>query len=232
MSSNTPNLHRASFEATYLNTAGKPSDIMIYENGIVRWQPRLLRRPRNVAQLKVEAGTILAHGCRVNLWHDPLPDGSIADDKAGSDAQIAAFVRERQDWCIDIDSLAEVAILASYADHCLDPHRQDKVVRAAHQLLQEAHIPCHVLREDTLLARLQNYRAVVLPEISQMDLDTAQWLHQFAMDGGASCSSRPTAGGNATLARRVVRAAGRHCPIQPGRAAQEWERVIWQDRLS
>lgn len=181
---NTPNLHHASFEATYLNTAGRAFDIMIYEQGVVRWQPELLRRPRTLAQLKTEASILLAHGARVNLWHDPEPDGSIPHAKAIIAKPVAEFVRERQDWCIDNDSAAEVAVLASRLDHSLDPHRQNKTIRAIQQLLQEAHIPCDVVRDDTLLKRLSHYQLVILPETNALELDTAQWLHQYALDGG------------------------------------------------
>lgn len=182
---NTPDLHRASFEATYLNTAGKPADVMIYEQGIVRWQPGLLRRPRTPMQLRLEAGALLAHGCRVNLWHDPQPDGSLLPEKADVGRAVAGFVRDRQSWCIGNDSLAEVAIVASRQDHALDPRRQDKAVRAMHRLLQESHIPCDVVREDTLLSRLAQYQMVVLPETGLLESDTALWLHQFVTDGGS-----------------------------------------------
>jgi hypothetical protein len=181
---NTPNLHQASFEATYISTAGQPADIMIYEQGIVRWEPQLLRRPRTLAQLQTEAGTILAHGARVNLWHDPNPDGSIASSKAMLARQVADFVRQRQDWCVDNNSTAEVAVLASHLDHCLNPQRQNVTIRAMQQLLQEAHIPCDVVRDDALLNRLVQYQLVILPETTVLDVDTAQWLHQYISDGG------------------------------------------------
>jgi hypothetical protein len=182
---NTPNLHRASFESTYISTAGKPADIMVYEQGIVRWQPELLRRPRTLAQLKTEAGTILAHGGRVNLWHDPQPDGSVPPTKANMASQVAQFVRARQNWCIDNNSVAEVAVLASRLDHYVAPQSQDIAVRAIQQALQEAHIPCDVVHDDLLLNRLVQYQLVILPETHVLNVDTAQWLHQYVMDGGS-----------------------------------------------
>ena len=225
---NTPDLHKAAFESAYLQTAGKPADVMIYEQGIVRWQPRLLRRPRTLAQLKAEAGTILAHGCRVNLWHDPQPDGSLLPDKADMGRAVADFVRERQAWCVGNDSLAEVAILASRQDHALNPQRQDAVVRAAHQLLQEAHIPCDVVREDTLLNRLAQYQMVVLPEIGLLELDTAQWLHQFAMDGGCvlMIAASPTMDAQVWLEALLGREAGVKPAVMP-EPALERERIEW-----
>ena len=181
---NTPNLHRASFESTYISTAGQPADIMIYEQGIVQWKPQLLRRLRTLVQLKTEASTILAHGARVNLWHDPKPDGSIPQTKADIAGKLAAFVRERQSWCIDNSSVAEVVVLASRLDHFVDPQHQDKIVRAMQQLLQEAHIPCDIVHDDGMLNRLVQYHVVILPETTALSLDTAQWLHQYVLDGG------------------------------------------------
>ncbi|HEY3290453.1 MAG TPA: alpha-amylase family protein, partial [Anaerolineae bacterium] len=182
---NTPNLHRASFESAYISTAGQPADIMIYEQGIVHWKPQLLRRPRTITQLKTEVATILAHGARVNLWHDPNPDGGIPPAKAELASQLAEFVRQRQNWCIDNNSVAEVVVLASRLDHLTDPQHQDKTVRAMQQLLQEAHIPCDIVHDDGMLNRLVQYHLVILPETTALNVDTAQWLHQYVMDGGS-----------------------------------------------
>ncbi len=181
---NTPNLHVTAFEATYLATAGKPADLMVFEEGILHWQPRLSHRPRPLAQLKSEAGVLLAHGVRVNLWQNPDPDGAIPPEKATVARPLAAFVRERQEWCIDNDSVAEVALLASRRQHCLDAQAQSRAMRAAHQWLQEAHIPCDVVCEDTLWARLGQYRVVVLPEIGALDVTGAERLRAYLETGG------------------------------------------------
>ena len=181
---NTPNLHRASFESAYISTAGQPADIMIYEQGIVHVKPQLLRRLRTATQLLTEASTILAHGARVCLWHDPRSDGSIPETKVEIAAKLAAFVRERQSWCIDNNSVAEVVVLASRLDHFVDPQHQDKTVRALQQLLQEAHIPADIVHDDGMLSRLVQYHLVILPETTALNLDTAQWLHQYVLDGG------------------------------------------------
>lgn len=181
---NTPNLHRTSLESTYISTAGKPADIMLYEQGIVHWQPALLRRPRPIAQMLSETASILAHGNRVCIWHDPEPDGALKADQAQTGKVIADFVRERQEWCIGNDSVADIAILMSRLDHLADPQQQGVVMRALHQLLQEAHIACDIVRDDTLLNRIGQYQLVILPETRAIQIDTAQWLHQYVVDGG------------------------------------------------
>lgn len=191
---NTPDLAATSFEATYLATAGKPADLMIYEQGVLHWTPRIVRRPRPLAQIKTETSTLLAHGVRLNLWHDPEPDGAILDDKRIIARQIAAFVRERQEWTIGNDSVAQVALLASRRQHLADPlqsfsrrdvQRQNTVVRAAHELLQQAHIPCDVVRDDTLLTRLGQYRVVILPEVTALGPAVAEKLRIHADAGGS-----------------------------------------------
>lgn len=227
---NTPNLHQASFEATYLNTAGRPADVMIYDQGIVRWQPSLLRRPRTLAKLRIEAGVVMAHGCRVNLWHDPQPDGSLLPEKADTGRAVAGFVRDRQSWCIGNDSLAEVAVVASRQDHALAPRRQDKAVRAMHQLLQEAHIPCDVVREDTLLNRLAQYHMVILPETGLLEPDTALWLHQFVTDGGSVLliAAPPAPEAQPWLDALLGRDAAVK-PLTQTLPAPEREQVVWCD---
>jgi hypothetical protein len=134
---------------------------------------------------------------------------------------LADFVRERQDWCVDNASAAEVAVLASRFDHCLDPQRQDTAVRAAQQLLQEAHIPCDVVRDDTLLSRLVQYRLVVLPEVRSLNIDTAQWLHQYVTDGGALLliAAPPTPESSAWLEALLGRGAAIEATTQPAGAA-------------
>jgi len=181
---NTPDLYKTSFEANYLSNAGKPADIMIYENGIIKWVPQIIQRPRPIGQLKAEVSILMAHGLRVNLWHNPNPDGSIKSDKAEIAKQVAKFVRERQDWCIDNESVAEVALLASRLQHCIDFEHQNIAIRTASETLQEINIPYDIVREDTLLNRLNRYHLVILPEISILDINTAQKLYQFIVDGG------------------------------------------------
>ncbi len=185
---NTPNLHQAAFEASYLATAGRPADIMIYEHGIVQWEPHI-SRPRTLAQLKSETAALLAHGIRLNLWHNPNDDGSIDDDKAETGRELAGFVRVRQDWCIGNDSAAEVAVLASRLQHCCDFDHQNTAVRAAHQLLQEAHVPCDIVHDDALLPRLEQYRLLILPEVTALSPETAAGLHEYLTAGGCVFSS-------------------------------------------
>jgi len=183
---NTPDWRRASFESTYLSTAGKPADIMVYENAIISWgKDQIEMRPRSLPHLKTEASTILAHGIRFHYWQDPNPDGSLEPDKKVIAAGIGEFVRQRSSWCVGNESVAEVAILASRKQHLAYAEQLDLRVRAMHQILKEGHIPCDVVRDDTLAERIDGYRLMILPETDVIYPKTAEDLKSFAELGGS-----------------------------------------------
>ena len=67
-----------------------------------------------------------------------------------------------------------MAILASRLERLYEPKPWEEIVSAAHHLLQEANVPCDVVRDDTLLGRLGQYHAVVLPQVRLLNGETGQ----------------------------------------------------------
>lgn len=171
---NTPDWRTLTFQSTYLATAGRPADIMVYES----------RRP--LVHLKTEASTMLAHGLRFHLWHNPLPDGAIAPKARKIGAALAGFIRERGNWCIDSEPSANVAIFASRRLHLVvDTRELDWAIQSMHEILRQGHLPCEIVRRDTFVARKERYRVVIVPATRLMFREDARILKTFVEDGGA-----------------------------------------------
>lgn len=195
---NMPSLQLESFEATYLATVGKPADIMIYESPCAYARPenivdisspsgarsKAMGQFRTAAQIKVETSILMANGVRLNFWHNPDIEGGIKPGQVEVAEDVSRFVRERTPWCIGSESMAEVAVLASRYQHCLDWDHLRYAVSSAQRMLAENHIPCNIVREDTLLQRLSQYRLVILPETDSLAPDMAHALREWMVRGG------------------------------------------------
>lgn len=180
---NMPNWRKVSFQSVYLSTVGLPADMMVYENAIVCWSP-MVQRLRPLTHLKTEAASILAHGVRFHLWHNPEPDGSIRPGTLETAASVATFVRERADWCIGAEPVANVAIIASSRLHLAKHSELEDRVCTIHDILKQGHIPCEVVRPDTFDARHDRYQVVIVPEARLIADETAKSLKAFAEAGG------------------------------------------------
>lgn len=181
---NMPDWRQVSFESAYLATAGLPADLMVYEKAIISYADPFISRLRPLVHLKTEVASILAHGVRLNYWQDPEPDGALEPSKKEMAAAIGEFVRERGNWCIGGKSAAEVAIFASRRQHLADHPWLDARVRAMYDILKQGHVPCDVVRDDTLSERLSGYRLIIVPETRLIFADTADVLTSFATSGG------------------------------------------------
>jgi hypothetical protein len=189
---NTADWRNLSFQSTYLSTAGKPADIMVYENSRF-WDKNkvYVRRPRSITHLKTEASSILAHGLIFHLWQDPNSKGTLGNYKIMIASEIGKFIRERSEWCVGNESIAEVAILASRKEHLTyfgEKNPRDNPfflkVLAMHQVLKEGHVPCEIVRDDTFIKRNKQYKLVLLPETTTLDKETLENLKIFAKSGG------------------------------------------------
>lgn len=182
---NTPNWRTLPFQCAYLATAGRPADVIVYENACVGANPEVQRR-RPLAHLRTEAATMLAHGIRFHLWHNPLPDGAIAPKAREIGVELAKFVRERGAWCIDSEPSANVAIFAGRRLHLVvDTRELDWAIQPMHEILRQGHLPCEIVRRDTFLARKERYRVVIVPDTRLMFREDARILKTFVEDGGA-----------------------------------------------
>jgi hypothetical protein len=189
---NTADWRNLSFQSTYLSTAGKPADIMVFENSRF-WDKNnvYVRRPRSITHLKTEASSILAHGLIFHLWQDPNSDGTLGKYKKTVAKDIGEFVKERSDWCVGNESIAEIAILASRKEHLAYwGHTKPRdnpfflKVLAMHQVLKEGHVPCEIVRDDTFIERKEQYKLVLLPETTILHKKTLENLKLFASSGG------------------------------------------------
>ena len=181
---NSAELHKAPLHATFLASRGRPADVMLYERAGMDTPAAHKHALRPMAQAKAETSTILAHGMRLAFWQDPEPDGSISPQKAPTAAELARFVRARHRWTVDNASMAEVAVMYNNACRISELTRRNSAIAAAHQMLQEAHLPCDIVLDHVLLEGLARYRTVILTEMNRIAPQVAQAIRLFVERGG------------------------------------------------
>jgi hypothetical protein len=100
-----------------------------------------------------------------------------------------AFVKEREPLLLGAQPVANVAVLHSTAAHLAADVPQlfvdELSSRGAHRLLTESMIPFHFLHEAGLLARLDEFKAVILPDQRYMPPALVDSLARWVEAGGA-----------------------------------------------
>jgi hypothetical protein len=135
----------------------------------------------------------MAHGLRFHLWQDPNPDGSLDPEKMLIAAEIGRFVRERSEWCVGNESIAEIAIFASRKEHLLYSSqvgsRQywpgERRVRGMFQILREGHMASEIVHDHSFLRRMNMYKLVILPETQTLYKETAEKIESYVRNGGS-----------------------------------------------
>ena len=201
----------ASLESNYLSLCGKLADIIVFENGVISWSPYKYR-PKTLANLKTEFAVMLANGLRAMLWQEFSTAGQMIAPRCTKLAQsVAEFVRARLPFCIGNEPIAEVAVLASMEQRKIERKPEQNLIRGMYQILREGHLPCHILRDDMLVERLNRYRLVIIPQMQAIAEATVKTLQQFVSKGGRlliigspALSLRDLIGGNITVDKKNV----------------------------
>jgi len=186
-------VRQASLEARFLTRQGVPFDLMTWNQCSARpWArgrlPALPAYPKSFEHLAQEGAAILANGGRWSVWVSAYRDDALPDSQLEVLAQAAEFARERQPWSHGTESGAYVAVLHSAATHAeagnglYDPGPSLDRVRGAHQALLELHHPHDIVNEETLLAHLDEYQVIVLPEQTALpatlDVPLLAWVER------------------------------------------------------
>ncbi len=190
---NGSNLKRVQYEGAYRSTCGVPSDLMIGEHVVIFRDCDFDRyatfglRPRPMKEILTECASQLAYGNRICLYHVVEADGTIGKDKAVVAARASDFVRQRADYCVGNDSVANVALFASQADNLRLPDRycaSNKKLEVLHEISTMSHIASDLVHDDILARRLDRYDLIVLGEVNVLLPDTAAVISKFVESGG------------------------------------------------
>lgn len=205
-----------SFASRYIEAGvlGRPSEVLV-SRFVHTWDFTL----RSPAQLRFEAFSVAAHGSAVSLDDQPYATGALEPEVYRRLAPVYERIDERSPWLDGFTPEPYAALYASQTSRELEsllgapendsvgeqsaqfPQSEPRsaasdlvaAVTGSFRSLVEAHLPVAFLDErPQSLARLSDFKVVVLPDVLSISLDEAQALRAFVADGGGLVTTGPT----------------------------------------
>jgi hypothetical protein len=181
-------------EARFISTRGKHWDIMLWafycSHGM--GQPDSPWAFKPVQMLQQEAAVTLALGGALQIYEHPdaVRSGQLIPWRMKRIAEVGKFVKARQELCQDSETIPQVAVL--HSEHHARQHRDRNLmggvdtlpVQGAVYSLLENHYNVDILDEWALLARLNEFPAVVAPEQNEMSEEMVAALKEYVRAGG------------------------------------------------
>lgn len=157
-----------SFNGSYLSrywaTLGRPFDIM--NSAFLQWWGDWGCKPATAMQQEV--ATAIANGGLTWIGYQMTHTFDVAPAVMGELGKTLAFVKEREPLLAAARPILNVGVLHGTSTNLASTPpsmRPDAgVSRGVHRLLSESMIPYHFLHEEALLERLDELKAVILPD--------------------------------------------------------------------
>jgi len=193
-------INSARFEGRCMQHQGKPWDLMAWSfSG--RFEERTWTT-KSVVQLKQEAAAVLALGGGFQAYFQQKRDGSVALWQMKIMAEVAAFCRERQQWCHRAQPVPQIALLYSgYAMYrgCTKPFGGWDVpaltaLKGVLRMLLESQCVVEICMEHHLRGRMDAYPLIVVPEWAELEPGIRDDLASYAHGGGSLLLVGPAAG--------------------------------------
>ena len=145
-----------------------------------------------VAGLCQEVACVMALGGAVEIYSTPQRDGHLTGWQQDILAEVARFARARQPWCQGTTAVPQAAVLHAVSHYY--PHNGENlmakwssahfpILGAMHALLENG-CAVDVLSEEGLLARLDAYPLVVIPEQTHLPAALRDALAAYVAGGG------------------------------------------------
>jgi len=186
-------VNSARLEARCLMHQGKPWDLMAWgfgglfggESGNHDFTTK------TAVQLKQEASVVLALGGGFQVYYQQKRDGSVRLWEMDIMAEVAAFCRERQPWCHQGESVAQIALLYSGSAFYRANSRLfgawggDLIrMRGVLEALLDGGQTVDIQMEHQLRGRMSEYPLIVFPEWQTIESDLYEELLAYVNEGG------------------------------------------------
>jgi hypothetical protein len=178
---------RACAESRFISSRGKPWDLMAWSflrTGKQAWNFK------PAPHLCQELAVVLAQGGSVFIYDVPQRSGRLTEWHQDVLGQVADFCRERKAWSFKTATMPQVAILhseSSYYRHN-DPlfnfGPANKALEGALHALLDNGYSVDLLNEASLMERMKDYRAIVIPEMEEVPDSVKQALETWVKGGG------------------------------------------------
>ncbi|MCC6487342.1 MAG: hypothetical protein IT364_07565 [Candidatus Hydrogenedentes bacterium] len=178
---------RACAESRFLASRGLPWNLMAWaflKTGDQNWTMK------TVPHLSQEIAVSLAQGGAVFIYNVPQRSGRLTAWHQDILAGVADFCRKRKEYCFETETLPQVALLHSESfyyrnnDPLFNFASANQPMEGALHALLESGYSVDILNEETLLARMQEYPAVVVAEQEGLPDAMKSALADYVRKGG------------------------------------------------
>ncbi len=174
-----------SYFASYWSTLGRPFDVM--NSAFLQWWGDWGSKP--ALAMQQEVAPVLARGGLTWIGFQMNHRFNVEPAIMAELGKTLAFVKEREPLYAGAEPVTHVAVLHATDQHFTrDEPRlliDELSARGAHRLLTESMIPFHFLHEAGLLARLGEFKAVILPDQRYISPALVEALADWVAAGGA-----------------------------------------------
>lgn len=172
-----------SYLSSYWELLERPFDIM--NSAFLQWWGDWGCKP--AVAMQQEVATAIAHGGLTWIGYQMQQDFDVQPAVMGELGKTLGFVREREDLLVGSEAVPNVAVLHSLHNHFTgDPlfFVRETSARGAHRMLAQSMIPHNLVSEETLLRRLSEFSAVVLPDQRYLEPALVSALEEWVNEGG------------------------------------------------
>ena len=180
----------ARLEARYLQSTGKPWDLMAWGFQSARGNPvGSVHKP--AVQLEQEASVVLAQGGGFQIFYQPTRAGRLVATHVNVMAALAEFCRARQQFCHQSETVPEIGLL--FSKHSLYATSNKlfggwgshvNAARGVLDALIECHLPVDVIPDWKFEEMAPRYRLLAVPDWTDIGEDAAKQVAAYARGGG------------------------------------------------
>lgn len=180
-----------SYLARYWATLGRPFDIM--NSAFLQWWGDWGCKP--AVAMQQEVATVIANGGLTWIGYQMNEKFDVEPAVMGELGKTLAFVKEREPLLTGAKPIPYVAVLHATdfnltGDGSTRP--DESTARGVHRALTESMIPYHFLHEGALLARLKEFKAVILPDQRRLPPELVAALGEWVNEGGVLLATAST----------------------------------------
>jgi len=177
-------VYGGSYLSSYWALLDRPFDIM--NSAFLQWWGDWGCKP--AVAMQQEVATAIAHGGLTWIGYQMQQDFDVQPAVMGELGKTLGFVKDREALLRGAEPVLNVGVLHSLAGHMNGKEPsffvKETSPRGAHRMLTQSMIPMHLVNEDTLLRRLSEFRALLLPGQRYLSAGLVQALSEWVEAGG------------------------------------------------
>ena len=180
--------------AGFLDAQGLPFDFMVSvwasDHRVQGGDGTLV--PKSVEQLQQEAAVIVSRGGRFSAWDNPTDGSGLVEDRQRVFAAVAAWLRDRQQWCMGTANVPDVSVLHTPETHYVNNRERRECfvnasppVETASKYLDEQHIVHEIVPGWRLEHGAVSSKLLIVEHPHVLTRPQLAALRDFAHAGGA-----------------------------------------------